>query len=355
MANFCVLSNYVNPVLLKTDGASCNCSLFDYHDKSYIVSRSVSYTKCGKHSFLYKGRCHTTNYLYSMDKSYNLQKLKVLSSPHYECLYYKYNGLEDIRVIKWAGSLYFLGTRVLGDSDKGTMCFGRLVNLELCDITEVPTTQLREKNWMPIESMPFCCIYSMRPYKLINVKSREFMELAGGLPDNFSGSSPIVPYKDGLFISVVHKRNSNNDYLHYFVVYNSDLSIKTISQPFSFFGSKIEFCVTLKVLPKGVLLLPSVNDGLSYAFEIPDYMVQRIVDGAMGDATCDPCVYDRFYADAKSINAPEVAASMAVMATNPKYISEAIIYNHTKSSYSIGERAHRQKLLLSNFYKYVKR
>lgn len=354
MLPVCILSNYVKPALLKTDGAACNCSLFEYNGKSYLVARSVTYTKCGKHSFVNNGKCHTTNYLYAVDSDYSVRKLKILTSPYFNALNNRYNGLEDVRVIKWGGSLYFLGTLVLGNTDKGTMCYGKVVNLEFCEQTEIPTGQLREKNWMPVETRPFCCVYSTDPYKIVNVKSREFFDIDEGFGGSFSGSSPVVPYKNGKYISLVHKRDAANNYIHYFVVYNQDLRVYTISQPFCFFGSRVEFCIAIKVNKDGVILIPSVNDGISYIFEISNCLLERLLGGVVEGSTYGTDIYNKFYEDALSIGAKEVAATMAVMATNPKYVADALVFNHDVSTWTLAEKAHRQGLLLANYRKLKK-
>lgn len=344
-----ILSKYVTPILLKTDEASCNCSLFSHSNKTYLISREVSYYTCDTCGFTMKGKYHTTNHLYEIDANYNVKKVKVLSAPFNSGLSYVYNGLEDIRTIEWNGYVYFLCTKVLGNSDKGVMCYGRIIDLSLCDLKEIPTSCRREKNWMPIEIEPFNCIYNTQPYLKINLKTKQLVNLSG-FSNKFSGSSAVVKYKDNKLISLVHTKDSKCRYTHYFVIYDENLKPLQVSQPFSFFGNRTEFCCSLKVTDTGVVVIPSVNDGVSYVFDISMEFLSKLFNGELLVGERDPNLYDKLYVDAKTINAMEVAVTAACLALNKSYIAEAIMYNHNVSGLDLRSKIRRQHILLANFH-----
>lgn len=348
MSDVCVLSNHIEPLLLKTNEASCNCSLFEYRNKTYLISREVSYFTCDTCGFVLNGKYHTTNHLYEVGPNYELTKCKVLSAPLNAGMGFTYNGLEDIRTIPWGSSVYFLCTKVYGNTDSGVMCYGRIVDLQLCELTEVPTTCRREKNWMPIETMPFKCIYSTNPYSLIDLKNKNRTSLIG-FDRKFSGSSPVVKYKDDRLISLVHIKDSDCRYTHYLVLYDKDLKPVRISQPFSFFGNRTEFCCCLQVKGSDIILLPSVNDGTSYVFTLSDSLVSELFDSALPNSHKNPALYDRLFTDALAINANEVAATAACLANNPEYVAKAIMYNHSKSMLDLKSKIRRQHILIKRY------
>lgn len=343
-----VLCNYVKPILLKTNEASCNCSMFRIGEKTYLTSREVTYFTCDTCGFVLNGKYHTINHLYEVASHYKLTKHSILSAPFNAGRDFVYNGLEDIRTVFWGGKPYFVCTKVYGNTDSGVMCFGRIVDLQLCELTEIPTGSRREKNWMPVETMPFKCIYSTSPYRLIDLKTKNYSDLYG-FKQQFSGSSPVVRYKGNTLISLVHVKDKSCRYTHYLVEYDSNLNPIRISQPFSFFGNRTEFCCCLQVTEFGIDLIPSVNDGASYVFSLPCDLVNSLFCGELTDASKNPRLYDMLYEDAVEINAMEVAATAACLATNPEYIAAAIIYNHSKSVLDFKSRVRRQHILIKRY------
>ena len=344
------LRNYILPKLLHTQEQSCNCSLFIVGSKRYLISRCVSYFLCDKQVFVMNGKCHTTNYLYEVDEDFNLQKVKPLFNPYKDQVDARYNGLEDVRIVSWNDSIYFLCTKVLGNTDTATMCMGSFSkkDLDITGIKEIRTNQPKEKNWAPIQTEPFNCIYSHGPLIKINLQTGEQHKINDGIAGT-RGSSSLVEYDSGSYIALVHTNSDAHVYTHRLVKYDRQFHIIGVSQPFTFFGAKVEFCTTLKVTSDGIILIPSVYDGISYVFKIPTNLVDALFADQLDKTSVDPNLYNTLFLDAISNGVYEVAATIACMATDPKIVAQSVIYNYNSSKFDPHNRYHRQSLLISRF------
>lgn len=344
------LRNYVEPQLLRTQEQSCNCSLFNLNSKTFLISRCVTYFLCDAHVFVMNDKFHTTNFLYEVDANFNLRKIKELNNPYKSQQQVKYNGLEDIRTVNWDGSIYFLCSKVIGNSDAATMCYGKFSTdtLDLGDLNEVKTQNAREKNWAPIEIEPFSCMYSHDPLTTINLHTHTKQTIGNGI-SGIRGSSSIVRFDDNTLISLVHAKDASFKYAHQLVKYNNQLQVIAVSQPFTFLGAKTEFCCTLKVVPSGVLLIPSVNDGISYVFNLSSELVDKLFNHQLDNDWVDPNLYNKLFLDAIANTAYEVAVTAACLSTDKKQIVASVKYNHEHSPIDLMNRYHRQTALINRF------
>ena len=344
------LRNYVEPQLLRTQEQSCNCSLFNLNSKTFLISRCVTYFLCDTHGFVMNDKFHTTNFLYEVDTNFNLRKIKELNNPYKAQQQVKYNGLEDIRTINWDGSIYFLCSKVIGNSDAATMCYGKFSTdtLDLGDLNEVKTQNAREKNWAPIEIEPFNCMYSHSPATIINLHTRTKQTIGNGI-SGIRGSSAIVRYDDNTLVSLVHTKDSSFKYVHQLIKYNNQLQVIAVSQPFTFLGAKTEFCCTLKVTPTGILLIPSVNDGISYIFNLPSEFANKLFNHQLDNDWVDPNLYNKLFFDAISNTAYEVAATAACLSTDKTQIAASVKYNYERSPIDLLNRYRRQNALIDRF------
>lgn len=338
-----ILSNYIKPILLKTNEGACNCSTFYENGKRYLISRNVSYYLAHDIAMLKDGKYHTKNFLYELNNDYSLTPIKELETLNADnnC---KYFGYEDIRTINWNNKNYFLCTKVYGNTDTGTMCFGEIENCTLTNIKEIKTQNRREKNWAPIENEPFNAIYSNSPGKKIDLKTNKFYDLPNNI--KISGSTPIIKYNN-YNIALVHVKDSRLIYYHYFVLYDKNYKIIKISKPFSFFGVKTEFCCDIKYINNNFEIFMAVNDGISYVFKLPEDMLCDIFEDKL-DKNIPNYNYDDFFEDAIKINAWEVASLHSIYARKKENIKLAIEINHNKSQLHINQKALIQKTLFNN-------
>lgn len=332
-----------------TEGQSCNCTLFSENGKQYLISRVPSYTLCENYySYWPDNVLNTVNQIYEVDDSFNLTYIKDLNNPYFTpgC---RFNGLEDFRVINWNGINHFTCTKICSDEYTTVVCFGIIKDAEIVYSKEVPTSNKVEKNWMMIESEPFNCIYSIKPYKKINLVNHRFTDLTYTWSRSYSGSSPLLRYSDDYLISLVHFKKEPKKYIHQLVLYDNTLIPVRRSQPFTFLGCSVEFCSCLKVTDDGIILLPAVYDGISYKFNIPSEVLMRLFDWALTDNTVDAKLNNRLYLDAKLIGANEVATTIACTVDDVSYIRDAILYNHMVSTEGPNRKCMRCRLLSDRF------
>ena len=84
------------------------------------------------------------------------------------------------------------------------------------------------------------------------------------MPIDFRGSSQIVKYKENN-LGIVHIRNEAFEYLSYLILFDKDMKILKISDPFSFFGANVEFIAHAEY-DKELKILVSVHDQIIYEF-----------------------------------------------------------------------------------------
>ena len=203
-----------------------------------------------------------------------------------------FKGLEDIRLIHWNDKLYGIGFRP--DIIEGQV-IPQLIeyndDLTINRSWVINTHKNMEKNWQPIEDIPFTFMYDPDRSETITLNINELKEADNNTkptiinelnpPDfsfNLCGSSQLIKYRDG-YISLCHTshrwRSTDEkihwQYNHYFVRYDKDLNKIWVSQPFKFVNECMEFCCGMTILNDTVYISFSMYDGinhiLSYSME----------------------------------------------------------------------------------------
>jgi predicted GH43/DUF377 family glycosyl hydrolase len=88
------------------------------------------------------------------------------------------------------------------------------------------------------------------------------------------------------YIAVVHETHlfdfsgtrKNAVYKHRFILWDKDFNIKKITEPFSFMGSKIEFCCGATFKDGDLLLSFGFQDNCSFLLKIPKNILKEILD-----------------------------------------------------------------------------
>lgn len=319
MSNF-ILSNYVEPILLKTRENSCNCSSFELNGKEYIISRNVSYYLGEDISFLVNDRFTTRNFLYEViNNEGDLKFIKELKSPLGD-KNSRWYGYEDIRTMKWGDEVFFSCTTCNGNVDDGTMTFGKIVDLDLHVLKQIRTSNRREKNWVPIELVPNSYVYSFDPLVIVNTESEIFTGRREWKGMHISGSSPLIEYNDR-YLALVHKKSRDCVYTHKFIELDGNMNVVRESDEFSFFGAKTEFCVDIRMINGRIRILPSVNDGLSFIFEVTSEQMESILNREFRNNKKSN-IYDLFYACSRFIS-KEVAVVSAIYSSSSENKEDA--------------------------------
>lgn len=364
-----ILSNYVNSSFIRTKAQTCNASYIMCNNHKYIIARETNYTFFNP---IYKplpdGRKNidrdkfiwSDNNVYDADTLELVKKLTVRpkTPKTWAC------GLEDLRLINWNNTWYAFGTELSPHKDgrQGIMYISEIdESLSLVNRRELKTDQLCEKNWQPIEDRPFKAIYSYKPFTIVDVSDAnvKFERFSGNNCDfMYRGSTPIIRWHE-FYIGLVHIRNEENkQYVHFLVVYDQNLNIVTISDPFSFFGINIEFCtgMTYDAINDTLNIIVSVNDSLLFNFSMSSGIITDIIHNRYKNAIPNILRYDQMYQYAIQNEDILTATCLATWSDNVKIISHAIYINHfednvasTDHDFIVSRKCLLQKMLIKRY------
>ena len=219
-------------------------------------------------------------------------------------------------------------------------------NLNYANDRTLPNLIQIEKNWQPVETIPGVCIYSYKPFKIVNVFTNQFKDLPNRVDINFRGSSQIVKYCENL-LGLVHIRNEAFEYLTYLILFDKDLRILKISDPFSFFGANVEFIAHAEY-DEGLKILVSVHDQIVYEFSLPDELIENILNKKLDKRVKDNWIFTRFYNDALSNGNTFAALGLATFSHDTDVLIDAVKRNHKKNYFRNDYQKIIQDVLIGN-------
>ena len=310
----------ITPLLIPstlTDGTGlCNVSVF-IDDNGEILAniRHVHYTLyhsefnqrfyCGWGTLAYLNPeddicLKTGNYLCKLDPD-TLEVTshqKIDTSKHDTPPVWTFIGLEDVRVFRWDGILYVCGVR----RDTKPDGEGRM---ELCkvdwksnSITEVTRDRIEppgdhtylEKNWMPILDMPYHFVRWANPLEIVKVHpeslSSEIVISKDNkikLPLSLRGSSQVIPFGEDRIcitheVDFFHHPGYYKDafYYHRFIIWDKDWNLKSLSKPFSFMSTQIEFNTGLALKDDNFIITYGYQDNAAYALKMPVNLLDKL-------------------------------------------------------------------------------
>lgn len=203
----------------------------------------------------------------------------------------QFKGLEDVRLVVWNNTLYGVGFRPDIQPKK--------VIVQLIEFNEdytirrtwfINTNKNMEKNWQPVEDMPFTFMYDPDSAGVVTIDIDSIREADNNntspivnyvdTPDftgKLSGSSQLIHLKDGNYLSICHTSHRweganhtfNWLYNHYFVLYDEKLNKIWTSEPFRFVDDCMEFCCGMCHHNNDLYISFSMYDGTTHIISIP--------------------------------------------------------------------------------------
>lgn len=243
----------------------------------------------------------TTNYLCELNKdNLNIEKvLKIDTSKLDVKPIWEFVGLEDVRLIRWNDVLYGTGVR----RDTTTHGQGRmeLSGVELLEnsATEfyryrIPSTNddnsYCEKNWMPIEELPFHYMKWCNPTEIVlaDIENNKTKVVFSGTHKDFykdfRGGSQVIRLNDDFSFACVHTVNlfkseigaKNAVYRHCFIFWDNDWNVYKWTPEFSFLNGDIEFCTGMTKFNNDFILTFGFQDNCSFVLKIPKETMEDI-------------------------------------------------------------------------------
>lgn len=309
----------IAPLLIDADGltvpSSANVSVMNYNGKLLANIRNLNYvlyhSERDKNPHVWGPLVYihpendisltTYNYLCNLNsetlevESYAKVDTSLLDVPPL----WDFVGLEDARIVNWHDQLSLIGVR----RDTTTNGVGRMEISQLSldgavkevRRTRIPTTgqdnSYCEKNWMPVLDHPYRFVkwtnetevvdYNPETKQTTTTILKEKVNLGTG---DLRGGSQVFPYND-LYLAVVHEVDlyqseagrKNAFYWHRIVAWDRGFNIVSISDPFTFMGGKIEFCVGMTMLGSDFIVTFGFQDNAAYAARIPERLMKEII------------------------------------------------------------------------------
>jgi glycosyltransferase involved in cell wall biosynthesis len=258
-------------------------SFFTYNDRLYHNVRFVNYSIDQRNGsyFMKEGSWSTEHAVRTQNAVWNgktgfLLKDDSVSLPRIAGS--RIRGLEDLRVAPDAsGVLRFYATQ-REYTDKNRILTGiydlKTQGYRECKVLEPPTDTACEKNWLPIPGTDDI-LYAWSPLQIGRVKGSR-LEITKTIPTSWifqhlRGSA--VPFRVGSdYWTVVHfvEHGSPRKYFHALVILNGETySPHSLSMPFTFKATGIEYCLGARATPEGIEFAFSSWDDTPYLTTVP--------------------------------------------------------------------------------------
>jgi hypothetical protein len=243
----------------------------------------------------------TTNYFCEINDDYLIENNVAVDTSALDVTpIWEFVGLEDCRLVRWEGKLYLSGVR----RDTTVNGQGRM---ELSEIipsknSVIEISRLRipapgkndsycEKNWMPVDDMPYHYVKWSNPTEVVKVdpinKTCETVFLGNYTPApyDYRGGSQVIRLGDyriclahtvNLFQSTQGRKNAT--YRHAFIVWDKDWNVVKYTQPFDFMGAEIEFCCGMTKHEDNLLMSFGYQDNAAYLLSAPVKFIEDYIN-----------------------------------------------------------------------------
>ena len=220
---------------------------------------------------------------------------------------WEFTGLEDCRVVRWEGELFLVGVRRdTTPNGQGRMEFSEIaLDKETWTAKEVRRTRIPapgddssycEKNWVPILDSSGLFVKWTNPVEVVHadpyrpqcqtvITHSEYIQVA-----DQRGGSQVVKWGNSR-ISITHEVNLYNNYLHQkdavyrhrLCVWDKDMNLIGLSDPFSFMEAQIEFCAGAAVHGTDLLVSFGYHDSSSFVLRVPFTVVDDMIAEALSN------------------------------------------------------------------------
>jgi len=227
------------------------------------------------------------NFIYTLDK--NFQVLN--ASPLDESLLHEmdptfHNVIGDVRLFHWQDNLWGIGATARIKDGKQfwsqTLCQIENSKIVKAFFFDSPTGVSLEKNWTPVvqqEDLYF--VYSYSPtniLKFANGALTPLKPLRKTRDHSIRGGTPLITYGEhylGLAHTEPNMWNGKRSYTHCFALFNRDLALLEISEPFYLQRKGIEFAAGICKTDDGILVSYGAAERSCRFMHITDHIIDR--------------------------------------------------------------------------------
>jgi hypothetical protein len=292
----------------KNNGLSvCNPSIFNDDGKLLLNIRGVNYTihhcenidgyrfptEWGPLCYVRPdnfAKLATTNILATLDDDLNIISDTIIDTSELDITpKWEFTGLEDGRLVRWDGRLFLCGgRRDIEPNGDGKIELSEIV-IEDGKVREIARFRVRsphsgyeylEKNWMPINDIPFHFVRWSSPLEIVkvdidNLSSEIVLKSNIKKETEIRGGSSVVRVGDH-YVCIVHEcdfsydvnRKRDAKYLHKIIVWDLNWNQLKITNRFKFIGQAIEFCSGMCKFGDDLLITFGYVDNNAYLLKI---------------------------------------------------------------------------------------
>ena len=299
----------IHPLLIPSENTGgtglCNPSIVNNNGKILINLRHVQYTlwhtsgqwptRYGPLAYITPDNdltLRTTNWILEWDTG-QVSYHKVDTSHLDVKPLWEFIGLEDARIVNWNDGLYLTGVR----RDTTTNGEGRMELSLIKDWKEIKRTRIQppspsycEKNWMPINDLPFHYVKWTNPTEVVKVTGNNAETIHLGKPfyteKDLRGGSNVIRIGDKR-IAINHQtlfwRNKQGNkeaiYTHNFIIWDLEWNVLKVSREFNFMGGLIEFACGLAEKDGELWITFGYEDAAAYLLQVPkDWLLNWIYE-----------------------------------------------------------------------------
>jgi hypothetical protein len=170
----------------------------------------------------------------------------------------KYIGIEDVRIFNYSNKLYYIGSTINENTNTISITTNEYIlntndtKFQMNKTIIIPSFydyNRIEKNWCFVEyNKQMCFIYQWYPLTICKIDNNklnilETRDIRDIFFKNVKGSTSGVLYNNEIWF-ILHKC-INNDYLHFFVVFDINMNLLRYSNILKLHKKKIEYCIGL--------------------------------------------------------------------------------------------------------------
>jgi tetratricopeptide (TPR) repeat protein len=250
----------------------------------------------------------TTNFLCQLDpNTLAIEKFQKVDTSKLDVKpVWEFIGLEDARVVYWEDNLYLTGVRRdTKENGEGRMELSK-IGSESTEIERVriepPAESYCEKNWMPIQDMPFHYVKWTSPTEVVKwipgtnkSETVHLVEQTVKFPRDIRGGSQVIIVGD-YFVALTHEVDlwfneqgkKDAHYYHRFIIWDKNWKIVASSSEFKFMTANIEFSCGLAFDGNSFIIPFGFQDSTAFITKFPVSIVEDLCNFSFGIKTTEP-------------------------------------------------------------------
>jgi hypothetical protein len=243
----------------------------------------------------------TTNFLCEMGKNLEIEKIHRVDTSLLDVPpIWEFVGLEDCRMVRWDGKLYYCGVRRdttpngVGRMELSEIQFDGRTAREVSRFripAPAPDLSYCEKNWVPIVDRPYHFVKWSNPTEIVRVdpEAKTCTSIFHGTYTpaiyDYRGGSQVIPFNGGYItlahvLTKFHKSEAgrkNAQYRHCFIVWDKDFNVIKYTDPFEFMGAEIEFCAGMTEYRGRYLITFGYQDNAAFLIDTPKSVIEEYI------------------------------------------------------------------------------